>query len=226
MTSDVPLSEPDRHDNGLSAARYVPLADVDPDVGEHLLIALRRARIAAYLEPAGEPERQRLFVDFADRADARTIVQAAARGSETEGMRPPDLLDGLNTEAEFAALIADWHVDTINAVRAAERELTHEDADWRARLEPGFTPGSASDDEEHYVPPAPPPLPRLAAATIAALIVLSVSIIVLSFGGLLGLESDFTFLLGVAGVLLGTGMLIMRLRAGPPDDDDDDGAVV
>lgn len=225
MTADVPPGEPGRHDNGLSAARYVPLADVDPDVGEHLLVALRRARIAAYVEPAGEPERQRLFVDSADRADARTIVQAAVRGSEIAGMRPPDLLDGVDTEAEFAALIADWHVDTISAVRAAERDLTREDAEWRARLEPGFTPGSASEDEEHYIPPAPPPLPRLAAATIAALIVLSVSIIVLSFGGLLGLASNFTFFVGVGGVLLGTGMLIMRLRAGPPDDDDD-GAVV
>ncbi len=218
--------ETPRRDNGLTASTYVPLADVDPSVGEQLLLALRRARIPAYLEPAAEPERQRLFVASVDRADARTIVEVAAR-ADGSATRPPDLLEGVDTNAEFDALIADWHVDTITAVKAAERDLSREDADWRARLEPGFA--SSSDDEEdeveHYVPPAPPPLPRLAAMTIWALIIMSASIVVLSVGSVFGLDSDFTFLVGVAGVLLGAGLLIMRLRA-RPSDDDDDGAVI
>ena len=36
-----------RLDNGLRAAAYVPLTDVEPAVGQHLLTALGRARIAA-----------------------------------------------------------------------------------------------------------------------------------------------------------------------------------
>jgi hypothetical protein len=219
--------ETPRRDNGLSAPSYVPLADVDPEVGDHLLTALRRARIAAYLETASsEPGRQRLFVATGDRADARTIVEVAARAGGDSAMRPPDLLDGVDTNAEFDALIADWHVDTINAVRAAERDLSREDSEWRARIDPGFPAVSAEDDEEHYIPPAPPPLPRLSGATIGALFILSASLVVLIVGSEFGLPSDFSFLMGVAGVLVGAGILIMRLRAQPPDDDDDDGAVV
>ena len=219
MTSD-PHSA--RHGNGLSANAYVPLADVDPDVGEQLLAALRRARIPAYVEPAAQAA-LRLFVASADRADARTVVEAATRGP----LLPLDPLEGVDTNAEFDALVGDWDTDTINAVRAAERDLTREDADWRARLEPGFSNTSAADDEEHYVPPPPPPLPRLAAATIFALVVIAASIAVLAVGTTLGLDSDVAFLLGVGGILTGAGMLIMRLRARPPEEDDgDDGAIV
>jgi hypothetical protein len=212
-----------RRGNGLSADTYVPLADVDPDVGELLLVALRRARIPAYVEPAAEAPLRRLFVASADRADARTVVEAATRGP----LLPLDPLEGVDTDAEFDALVGDWDSDTISAVRSAERDLTREDADWRARLEPGFSNKSAADDEEHYIPPAPPPLPRLAAATIFALILLAVSIAVLAVGTGLGLDSDLALLLGVGGILTGAGMLLMRLRARPPEEDDgDDGAIV
>jgi hypothetical protein len=215
---------PARHGNGLDAHTYVPLVDVDPDIGEKLLIALRRAGIPAYIEPAGEPERRRLFVASADRADARIVVQAATRGADP--LDPADVLDGVDTEAEFNALVGEWDVDTIDAVRAAERDLTREDDEWRARLAPGFPETSAAEDEEHYVPPAPPPLPRLAGATIFALLVIAASIVVLVIGSSLGLDSNFALLLGVAGILVGAGLLIMRLRARPPDDEDDDGAIV
>jgi len=212
-----------RHGNGLSADTYVPLADVAPEVGEQLLVALRRAQIPAYVEPAAEAPLRRLFVAAADRADARTVVEAATRGP----LVPLDPLAGIDTDAEFDALVGEWDSDTIGAVRAAERDLTREDADWRARLEPGFSNTSAADDEEHYVPPPPPPLPRLAAATIFALVLLAASIVVLAIGAGLGLDSDVAFLLGVGGILTGAGMLIMRLRARPPEDDDgDDGAIV
>jgi hypothetical protein len=215
--------EPPRRDNGLSAPTYVPLADVAPEVGEHLLVALRRARIAAYLEPAAEPDRERLYVATSDRADARTIVEVAARADGASAVQP-DLLEGVDADAEFEALIADWHVDTIAAVRSAERDLSREDAEWRARLEPNFT-APAEEEEEHYVPPPPPPLPRLSASTIWAMVLLVLSFAVLAFGVALGLPGDLTFPLGVTGVLSGVGLLIMRLRAQPPDDDDD-GAVI
>lgn len=213
-----------RHGNGLDADTWVPLVDVDPELGEQLLIALKRARIPAYLEPAGEPQRRRLFAASADRGDAQIIVESVTRGGTD--VVPLDVLEGVDTDAEFNALVGEWDIDTINAVRAAERDLTREDSDWRARLEPGFSNEPTEEDEEHYVPPPPPPLPRLSGATIFALFILVVSILVLAIGSRMGLDGDFAFLIGVAGVLVGAGLLIMRLRARPPEDEDDDGAIV
>ena len=91
-----------------------------------------------------------------------------------------------------------------------------------ARLQPT----EPAEDEEHYVPPPPPPLPKLALPTIWALIVLIASVAMLAFGNLLGLGGNVAFFIGVGGVLVGAGMLIMRLRESPPDDIDDDGAVI
>jgi hypothetical protein len=233
-----------RLDNGLFASSYVPLTDVGPDVGRHLLNALGRARIAAYLDPTPgvdaeheDSERRRLFVASAERADARTIVASAVRGLDAEidrlhrsapfdePARPADPLDGVDTDAAFAELIADWHVDTIAAVREAERDLRREDADWRERLVRPALEEPVWLDDDHYVPPPPPPLPRLAAPTIGAMSLLAVSILLLGLGGAFGLATDLTMLLGVVGVLVGAWMLLMRLRD-RPDDEDDDGAVI
>ncbi|HEV7192200.1 MAG TPA: hypothetical protein VGN35_03265 [Jatrophihabitantaceae bacterium] len=246
----TPADGPDgvrRIDNGLFASSYVPLTDVAADVGSQLLSALGRARIAAYLDPAPDHdgERRRLFVASAERADARTIVAAAARalgqdtgadaGGEGDAVEPAagaaapqqsgDPLDGVDTDAAFADLIADWHVDTIAAVRDAERELRREDADWRERLVRPAVDEPVWLDDDHYVPPPPPPLPRLAAPTIGAMALLAASILLLGLGGAFGLATDLTMLLGVLGVLLGAWMLVMRLRD-HPDDEDDDGAVI
>ncbi|MEO6884706.1 MAG: hypothetical protein ABI232_00275 [Jatrophihabitantaceae bacterium] len=221
-----------RLENGLQAAGYVPLTDIDQMIGRHLLAALGRARIAAYLEDSpmiGEP-RQRLFVAQDERADARTIVAAVLRATgEDDAARAvpehvtrPDPLVNVDTDAAFADLIADWHVDTISAIRDAERSLSREDADWRARLEQSAAEPVWLDDH-HYVPPPPPPLPRLAAPTIIAMSVLAISILLLGLGGQFGLASQLTLLLGVGGVILGAAMLVMRLRDHP---DDEDGAVL
>ena len=116
-------------------------------------------------------------------------------------------------------------MDTLNAVRAAERDLTREDADWRMRLQLPAA-GSDANDDDHYVPPAPPPLPRLAGATILALVVVAASVMMMAFGRSLGLPGELAFVAGVAGILVGAGLLIMRLRDGSNDDEDDDGAVI
>ncbi len=235
--SATPDGGPDgvrRVDNGLFAPSYVPLTDVGTEIGQQLLMALGRARIAAYLDPTPDSgdERRRLFVAAEERADARTIVAAAVRGlggavdSPTEPIEvPADPLAGVDTDAAFAALVADWHVDTVNAVREAERQLRSEDADWRARLQRAPIEEPVWLDDDHYVPPPPPPLPRLAAPTVAAMTLLAVSILLLGLGGAFGLATDLTMLLGVVGVFVGAWMLIMRLRE-RPDDDDDDGAVI
>ncbi len=76
-----------------------------------------------------------------------------------------------DVESAFAEIVADWHVDTTEAVRKAERDLSREDANWRAALQPPVE--ELADPtywpEEHYEPPPPPPaLPRLAAPTAPA----------------------------------------------------------
>src|SRR5262249_13957692 len=126
-------------DNGLRAATYVPLTDVDAEVGRHLLSALGRARIAAYLGPVptGADAQRRLFVAAGERVDARTIVMAAVRalGATEPAVPANDPLAGIDTDSAFNDLVADWKIDTVAAIRDAERDLTREDAEWRARLE-------------------------------------------------------------------------------------------
>ena len=227
---EAAASEPVRRDNGLFATTYVPLTDVSIDLGLNLLEALRRSRIAAYLMDAPEPaDTQRLYVAADERADARTIAASvikAAGGDDAVDAPAPaaDPLDGIDAEAAFAALIADWHVDTHHAIREAEKSLSREDEDWRARLNPPAPAEPVWLDDDHYVPPVPPPLPRFAAPTVLAMAVLAISILLLGLGGEFGLASQFTLLLGVIGILTGAAMLVMRLRE--HRDDDDDGAVL
>lgn len=232
MTSRDAGSDPtgaDRLDNGLRAPAYVPLTDVDAAVGQHLLSALGRARIAAYLGPvsATDVEHRRLFVASDERMDARTIVAAAVRalGAAQPELPAADPLAGMDTDAAFHELVADWRIDTVAAVREAERDLSREDAEWRARL---IRPQESDEvwlDEEHYIPPPPPPLPRLAAPTIIAMSVLAISIILLGLGGQIGLASGFSFALGIGGLLLGGIILFSRIREHRRDDDDDGAAI-
>ncbi len=226
-----PTGEPaGRRDNGLVAPSYVALIDVAAPMAPHVLLALGRARIAAYLAeapaaavPAGS---LRLYVAAGERADARTIVASVVRASGAAiAVSAADPLAGIDADTEFARLVADWHVDTHHAIREAEKQLRREDEDWRLRLsQPTLPAETAGTEEDHYVPPPPPPLPRFAAPTIVAMAVIAMSILILAFGGEFGLASRLALLLGVMGVLLGAGMLVMRLRE--HRDDDDDGAVL
>jgi hypothetical protein len=230
----------DRLDNGLRASKYVPLTDVDTAVGQLLLSALGRARIAAYLDSSAEQhDQQRLFVASDERVDARTIVAAAVRalngsepgdstdaaggGPELPGRHDP--FDDIDTDAAFRALVADWHVDTIAAVRDAERDLSREDADWRARLAKPQASDEVWLDEDHYVPPPPPPLPRLTTPTIGAIAVSIVSILVLAFGVELGFDGDFVLLLGCGGLVAAACILFTRIRDHHRDEDDDGSAI-
>ena len=223
---------PPRIDNGLRAVAYVPLTDVDAAVGAHLLTALGRARIPAYLSSgAPKPEQRRLYVASEERVDARTIVAAAVRalggGAEQPELPEPaaDPLAGLDTDAEFQALIADWHVDTVNAVRAAERDLNREDADWRARLLQPPVEDPIWLDDEHYVPPPPPPLPRLSGPTILGLLIIAASLVVLGFGPTIGMGGGLPLVVGLAGLTGGVAVLLTRVRDFRRDEDDDGAAI-
>jgi hypothetical protein len=233
VTGTTGQPEPARVDNGLRAVAYVPLTDVDPTVGAHLLTALGRARIPAYLSTtAPTPDQRRLYVASEERVDARTIVAAAVRalGGEQPAIpdpreTPPDPLAGLDTDAEFQALIADWYVDTVAAVRDAERDLNREDADWRARLLQPPAEDPIWLDDDHYVPPPPPPLPRLSGATILGMLMIASALVVLGLGATLGLGGGLPLVLGLAGLTGGVAILLSRVRDFRRDDDDDGAAI-
>jgi hypothetical protein len=87
-----------RRDNGLDAAAFIPLADVDPRVGEHLLDVLAAAGVPAYLEPSADvepytrtlalpsPPTDRLWVDREQRITARQIVETEAEQAGQTGL--------------------------------------------------------------------------------------------------------------------------------------------
>jgi hypothetical protein len=84
-----------------------------------------------------------------------------------------------------------------------------------------------ADEEEGYTPPPPPPLPRLAPATIAAVVAILVGVLLLFDPGLVPIDNTAAMALGLGGILSGFIALIWRLRSGDDDDwDPDDGAVV
>ncbi|MEN3359860.1 MAG: hypothetical protein V7637_3842 [Mycobacteriales bacterium] len=90
-----------RRDNGLDAAAFVPLADVDPRIGEHLLEVLGAAGVPAYLEPSVDiepytralalpsPPTDRLWVDREQRQAARQIIETEAEQAGQSGLGPP-----------------------------------------------------------------------------------------------------------------------------------------
>jgi len=217
--------------NGLLASSYVPLTDIETSVAPRVLTALERSRIAAYLASSGNDGTLRLYVASGERADARTIVAAVLRasGSETEPVTPlpGDPLAGVDADAEFAAIVADWHVDTHDAIRKAEHDLSREDEDWRLRLNQQETPDTDELtwlDDDHFVPPNPPPIPRPTAPFVLGLLLVAIAIVLLALGSELGMAFETRLFIAVVAILSATGVFIWRLRG--RRDEDDDGAVL
>ena len=125
-----------RRNNGLFAAEYAVVGDVDPRVGEHLLDVLGNRGIAAYLQPSADqhpitrlttlPGRpvDRLFVDRRELTTAREFFDIAT--ADTAGAIDPD---GLNASAapaarsasDFEAAWASWPASTRRRRPARDR---------------------------------------------------------------------------------------------------------
>ena len=136
-----------RRDNGLVAVAYVPLADVDPRIGDHLLDVLWAAGIPAYLEPSPDTDvlRQlaaptqpvdRLWVDGERRGDARSLVEAEAAELPVER---EDAVDESSLRADEEAA---WQ-------SLVEQFASPSDA--------GVHPWPAAEDLERPEPPPRPP---------------------------------------------------------------------
>jgi hypothetical protein len=234
-----PAAHRGRRDNGLDSDTFAPVADVDPRLADHLLDVLGLREVPAYVEPAPASIptlADRLYVAAEQTGQAREVLAALAAelgievarhghqlfsesdgsgaglGGSESGARV-DPLQGMDTNAEFEAIVA--------GLGDLGRPL------FEVTVSPAAPSVAATDPEpEHFVPPVPPPVPRPAAPTVLAALVVLFGVALIAFGGLLGLPRDFPLPGGVVLILFGTVLLILRLRPEPRDDSDDDGAVV
>jgi hypothetical protein len=227
-----------RRDNGLYASLWHPLRDVDPRVGEHLLDVLREEGIAAYLAPSTDtgpytrtqflpsPPTDRLFVDRARRADARTLVDTHAdehpAAEPTPRRRRTDRAeDAAATDAEFARIVAAWEAE--EAATGAPPPAPPEPPRDDPPPPPAEVPVLDRPDE-HFEPPLPPPLPVPAPASLYALLLIAAGAVCIIAPGAIGLSLDVGIIIGVLAVVGGVAVLVSRMRDRP--DDGDDGAVV
>ena len=85
--------------------------------------------------------------------------------------------------------------------------------------------GPLDDDDDHYVPPEPPPLPRPQPATVGAVLLFALGIVLLVSPGLVGMSDQYGLPLGMLSITGAIVWLVARLRKGPPTDSGwDDGA--
>jgi hypothetical protein len=219
-----------RRDNGLDAALWTPLRDVDPRVGEHLLDVLREAGVAAYLEPSADvepytrtvslpsPPSDRLFVDRARTGEARALVDEHAddHAQERARTRQPARRD-VDEDAEWARIVAAFE---------AEHGRTAVGEDPAVGPPPAPAEPSVLDrPEEHYEPPPAPPVPAPAPASLYAVLLIAAGAVLVAVPRVLGLSADLGLVFGVAAVAGGVGVLLSRMRERSTDDGDD-GAVV
>ena len=234
-----------RRDNGLDATLWLPLRDVDPRVGEHLLDVLEAAGIAAYLEPSSDvgpytrtvflpsPPSDRLFVDRARGGEARTLVDqhvdeharpvpepAAVRADaddDREAEREARRERDIDEDAEWARIVA--------AFEAEHGPVTPDALPSEAPPPPPHEPSVLDLPEEHYEPPPAPPLPVPAPASLYAFLLVVAGVVLVGVPSVIGLSSDVGLLLGVVFIGSGAAVLVSRMRDRSIDDGDD-GAVV
>ena len=104
-------------------------------------------------------------------------------------------------------------------------------AEARARAEDDaaddlWLDGPPTLDEGHYEPPPPPPVPRLSRQALLGVLIIAFGIFLLAAPGVVGLDDRSGLTFGVAAILGGGALLVLRLRETRSDDGPDDGAVV
>jgi hypothetical protein len=228
-----------RRDNGLEAALWSPLRDVDPRIGEHLLDLLEAVGIAAYLEPSADvepytrsvslpsPPSDRLFVDRSRRAEARTVVDEHVPHADVRdpggtrpgppGPGPAAVRPDLDEDAEWARIVSAFEAEHGRTVVAADP------AD--APPPPPAELPVLDRPDEHYEPPPPPPLPAPSPASLYAVLLVVAGVLLIGAPGILNLSANLGLVLGVAAVAGGVAMLVSRMRDRSVDEGDD-GAVV
>jgi len=196
-----------RRDNGLDASLWSPLRDVDPRIGEHLLDLLHAVGIAAYLEPSADVEPYTRSVSLPSPPSDRLVVgpERAVVGRDVD------------EEAEWAGIVAAFEAEH-------GRNIVDESPSAAPPPAPHEVPILDRPDE-HYEPPPPPPLPVPTPASLYAVLLVALGVLLVGSPGVLRLSTDVGLILGVAAIAGGVAMLVSRMRD-RSDDDGDDGAVV
>ena len=141
-----------RRDNGLVAAAYAAVGDVDPRIGEHLLDVLALEGIAAYLRPSSDlhpmtrsttlPKRptDRLYVDREHISTARDHLTRLAREEREDTARTPgNPTAGSGTGESDSAEKREWAEPSNDEVDRAFAEIV-------AGFGPGGSAGLRDED--------------------------------------------------------------------------------
>ena len=180
--------------NGLQAASYSPVADLNPSVAEALLDELKERRSRRTASPS-RPRRCRPSTGRSSTSRSwsgcTSTPPPPSRSSRCCPPRTPISSQG-NDDLTWAQIVAGYDTPTTTAVAPwpvyedVDAAATDESEAPTALLpqpeplgagrrdgpEPGRAPDRASRsraDEDRFVPPQPPPLPRLAAGRPARL---------------------------------------------------------
>src|SRR5579875_3075469 len=208
-------------DNGLVARSYLALADLDPRLADAMLVALRRDGIAAYAVPSG-----------------------GRVGGYLNVTLPPVPRDRLWVDAEtaWAELVASFDDEPTDPPWPAAEDLPPESGVRRRILRspatapqpPTPSPSGVTGEydpltilDELFFPPIPPPPPRLSTASRWAITALLIGVLLIALNTFTTVLPEGTVTLGIAGIVIGLGILVHRMRTDRADDSDpNDGAVV
>ena len=166
-----------RRDNGLDARDFVPLIDVDPRVGEHLLDVLALAGIAAYLQPSSDlnpvirsttlPSRptDRLWADRRYANEARNLLaqhehEAESRLEASGEAEPESTEEEIDVDAAWEQIVAGYHDES-----AATTTPAWPSAEETGEPDEDRSPGTAQDSapatavRSNDLRPSGPPTP-------------------------------------------------------------------
>lgn len=221
--------------NGLTAAAYSPVADLNPTVADLLLDELRDMQVAAYCQPIQNStmagfDRPEFVTDVL----VRLYVDAAATDEVREMLseRDPFLVQD-NEDLTWAQIVAGYDVPSTTAVAPwpvyEDLDPAAEDKDYS---DPPTPVAQASYhvvfDDERFVPAEPPPLPRLSGADKLSWLGLIGGPIVLIAAALFALPIPaWVTLVAAVGFIGGFVSLVIRMDNGEGRlDDPDNGAQV
>ena len=126
-------------------------------------------------------------------------------------------------DAAFAQIVAAWQ----DTPRWPDESAPTEEIPT-AQSEPAQPPAPeppVDEDDDHYVPPEPPPLPRPQPATVGAVLLFLLGIVLLAVPNMIGFSEQYGLPLGLLSITGAIVWLVARLRQGPPTDSGwDDGA--
>jgi hypothetical protein len=152
-----------RRDNGLYAAAYAVLAEVDPRVGEHLLHVLGDRGIAAYLKPTATLPHlplDRLFVDRDGLTAARRLVAEVVGSADSMlAGEISELSEEADGDGATTLTVSSATLSAPGQTPPAARESDEFEAAW-ASIVAGFDHTAPADRpwpaSEDVTPPSPP----------------------------------------------------------------------